>query len=291
MPRYTATYGKNMMKSIVVPKLYGIIGDPVQHSLSPFLHTAAFQRLQIPGILLPWQISKANLATFMTAFPLLHIEGCCVTIPHKKAILPFLSALTPSAQKTGAVNTLFWKNGVLWGDNTDVPGFIAPLQNIKYNPCAHCLILGSGGAARAAIIGLQMQGYQHLTLCSRTDEHAKWLAIEFGINWLPWQKREAYPADYIINATPVGMAGALEQETPYPCAGFKGRRGIAYDMVYTPGKTRFCCEAKKHGWQTLSGQTMFLAQANAQFERWTNHNLPKAVQKAALRAINTYPVS
>lgn len=274
------------MKSIMLPKLYGIIGDPIHHSFSPFLHSSAFKHLHIPAILLPWQISKTQLATFMAALPLLAIEGCCVTLPHKKAILPFLDALTPLAKRTGAVNTLFWQDETLWGDNTDVAGFMAPLQSKESNCETLCLILGAGGAARAALVGLQSNGYSHLTLCARRDSAAQSMAAEFGINWLPWQQRRQYQATCIINATPIGMTGPHEKETPYPASAFKGRIGLAYDMVYTPAETRFCREAKLQGWQTLSGRTMFLAQANAQFKRWTKKSLPTAVQKAALQQLD-----
>lgn len=270
------------MKPVVLPELYGIIGDPIAHSLSPILHTLAFQAVSIPAVLLPWQVSKSQLAAFMTASPLFNVKGCCVTLPHKQTILPFLSELTPVADAVGAVNTLFWSHGKLCGENTDVAGFIEPLiQHPRTGHFQDVLILGSGGAARAAIVGLKTQGYVHIALSSRTTQNAQRLAEEFKINVLPWESRSISKANCIINTTPLGMRGVLETETPYTAAWFSGRKGLAYDMIYTPNETRFCREAKTAGWDILSGQAMFFAQANAQFRLWTGHAIPETVFASA----------
>ena len=150
-------------------KLYGVIGDPIGHSLSPVLHNAAFQAWGIPAVLLPWRIAAERLADFVAAARLLPVAGACVTIPHKEKMLSLVDRATPLARAVGAVNTLYRDGGELVGHNTDVEGFLQPLYQRGEFPTA--LILGAGGAARAVLAGLlSLDGVRRVLVTARREK-------------------------------------------------------------------------------------------------------------------------
>ena len=265
--------------------VYGIIGYPLGHTLSPLLHTTAFRERGIPAVLVPWPIEPERLEAFVAAFRLLRVGGCCVTIPHKEDIIPFLDRITDRAEAVGAVNLLYWEHDELCGDNTDVPGFVAPLAELPAFPRgASALVLGAGGASRAAVAGLKSLGCRVL-VSNRTESAARLLAEEFELEVVPWKGRGTATAELVVNTTPLGMKGRFEEETPYPEEAFAGRSGIAYDIVYTPLRTRFLREAEAAGWRTLSGLGMFIGQADYQFRTWTGRDLPEAAVKAVYDAL------
>jgi shikimate dehydrogenase len=167
------------------------------------------------------------------------IRGCCVTIPHKEDVIPFLDRITDRAEAVGAVNLLYWEGDELCGDNTDVPGFVAPLAELA-PPVRGCraLVLGAGGASRAVVAGLKDLGCR-VSVANRTGETARLLAEEFELEVVPWEKRGAIEAELVVNTTPLGMKGKFEDQTPFPASAFAGRGGTAYDIVYTPLRTRF----------------------------------------------------
>lgn len=267
------------MSQFDLPNLYGIIGYPLAHTLSPFLHTSAFKARNIPALLLPWQTPADKLSLFVKAVRLMKVKGCCITIPHKRAIISLLDDITPQAKAVGAVNCLYWENNMLYGDNTDVIGFMDPLlNNPTLSQFKKVLLLGCGGGARAVIVGLKLLGYSDITVTGRHLAAGHQLANEFNIQSIPWLLRNTSDANFIINATTLGMSGELESQTPYLADWFKKRKGLAYDIVYTPIMTRFCQEAKAANWHTISGLDMFFAQANAQFLLWTGQTLPKALK-------------
>jgi shikimate dehydrogenase len=272
-----------VMNQIKLPTLYGIIGYPLGHSLSPLLHSTAFHDHGIPAVLLPWSTPPEKLAVFVEAMRLFNIQGSCVTIPHKQTIIPFLDKVSMDAKETGAVNLIYREGELLCGDNTDVYGFMVPLMN---NPTATALekvlLLGAGGAARAIIVGLQRLGYTDITVTNRNAASAQLLAQQFNLNVIEWDKRHTLETQLIINATPLGMKGEFQAQTPYNYDGFKGRTGIAYDIVYTPYLTRFRQEAEQAGWQSISGLDMFIAQAEAQFKTWTGKNLSENAKKVII---------
>lgn len=271
------------MKQFVLPHLYGIIGTPIGHTLSPALHNLAFKAHGIHAMLFPWQLAAEDLSSFVTMMDALNIKGCCVTIPHKQAIIPLLGNLTRQAKVVGAVNMIYKKNNTLIGDNTDVAGFVAPLLNTPHLlTFKKALVLGTGGGARAVLIGLQKLGLHDITVVGRCCEMTNQLAKEFMIKTLPWHKREKSDANFIINATPIGMAGKFESETPYNGEWLSGRHGLLYDIVYNPVTTRLCREAKAAGWEVISGINMFFAQANSQFHTWTGLTIPDEAKEAVL---------
>lgn len=272
------------------PKLYGIIGHPLGHSLSPLLHNAAFAALDIPGVFLAWPTPPEKLAAFMDAARLLRIEGLCVTIPHKTAVIPFLDSVSERVRATGAANLVYRDGDRLCGDNTDVLGFMQPFGDDPPAAASRALILGAGGAARAAAVGLLTLGVSTVMVSSRTPERSAELAGEFGATAISWEERGDVVADIVVNATPMGMTGRFARETPYPAEFFAGRTGLAYDTVYTPLRTRLLAEAAAAGWRTASGLDMFLGQADHQFRTWTGHGLPgEAKRKAAERLKADFP--
>lgn len=259
-------------------QIYGIIGDPLDHSLSPLLHSTAFQLQGLPGILSPWPMKAERLPGFIDAVRLLNIRGCCVTIPHKEALLPLLDEVSELAREVGAVNTIYRQGEKVCGENTDMRGFLEPLKARPLKPEMRVLMLGAGGAARAAAVALRRLDLRDIWVCHRTDEKSETLARDFGLKTVPWEKRTEIGADLLVNLTPLGMKGDLENETPYPAEALRGRAGLACDVVYNPLTTRFLREAEAAGWDTVDGLDMFIGQAEAQFRLWTGLNIPEAAK-------------
>lgn len=275
------------MSAPQVPEaLYGVIGWPLGQSLSPLIHNTGFRALGLPAVYLRWEIPPERLDIFMDAVRLLTIRGCSVTIPHKQAIIPFLDVVSEQATLAGAANTLYWKDGALCGENTDVAGFLAPLGA---EPLEHMdtLLLGAGGAARAVAAALRLRGCQRVRVCTPGNRRHLDLAERFGFTPVDWAQRYAMPATFVINATPLGMHGKNEAETPYdfavapPVPG-----GIVYDIVYNPVRTRFLQEAARAGRRCVNGVEMFFGQANAQFRIWTGRALPEEARVALDAALN-----
>lgn len=273
--------------SFLPASLYGVIGHPLGHSLSPLLHTTGFRAIGSPDVLVAWPIEPGRVEAFVDAVRLLRVRGVCITIPHKQTIMPCLDRISDRARDVGAVNTLFWQGNELCGDNTDVPGFVAPLttdaSTAALGPSPRILMLGAGGASRAVVVGLRSLGYADITVVNRSPAAAEALAADFGLSVEAWERRGDIPADLVINTTPLGMKGAYEDQTPLPPAAFAGRRGIAYDIVYTPLRTRFLRDAEDAGWRTISGLDMFIGQADQQFRIWKGVPLP-AEAAAAVKA-------
>ena len=274
------------MSDFAPAAIYGIIGFPLSHSLSPMLHTTAFRLLDIPAVLAPWPIKADKLPAFMEAFRLLNLQGACVTIPHKRSIMPLLDEITDRARAVGAVNLIYRRQGKIRGDNTDVPGFIEPLKADPPIPNPKTLILGCGGAARAAAAGLQAMGLMDITVVGRQPERLAQMAGDFGLKQAPWAERRSVKADLVVNCTPLGMKDGFEEQTGYEAEWFAGRPGIAYDVVYAPAETRFLREARQAGWRTIDGLAMFLGQADAQFFTWTGRHLPEGARQTAAKTLS-----
>lgn len=267
-------------------ELYGIIGYPLGHSLSPLLHNTAFQAMKRPALMFRWALPPEAVGDFMRAARLLPVRGCCVTLPHKVAVIPFLDEISPLVRRVGACNTLYWQGEHLCGENTDVIGFMSPLLPYALPPQLPALVLGAGGAARAVVTALQELGLQQIFVSARQQEKTVCFCEEFGLAPVLWHERADVPALLVVNTTPAGMQGKDEEGTAYPQQAFAGRQGIAYDIVYTPQETRFLREAKQAGWQCIGGLAMFLGQAARQCQLWTGAAaLPEAAQKAVLEAL------
>ena len=248
------------------PQIFGIIGHPLGHSMSPALHNWGFGQVGFPGTYCRWPITPEQLPAFMLAVRTLNILGASVTIPHKEAVIPSLDGLGARALTVGAVNTLYWEGDRLMGDNTDVIGFMAPLQAASA-PMTSALVLGAGGAARAVLAGLREIGCKNIVLANRSPEAARKMAAEFGATPCPWEHRGDVGAELLVNTTPLGMQGKLMERSPLE-RGLE-KFSLVYDLIYNPLQPRLLRDAEQAGCRTLSGLEMFLHQGLAQFRRWT----------------------
>ena len=267
-------------------KLYGVLGYPVKHSLSPAFHNAAFLHCQINAAYLAFEINPDNLEQAVLGIRSLGVDGCNVTVPHKTAILPFLDELTPAVKAIGASNTIYWNGKNLVGHNTDGIGFMRSLEEL------HCksdrkkiLIIGAGGAARAIIYALAESGVAQLDIMNRTYQKAFELAQEFSVLF-PSQKIESktieqlrkHSFDLVVNTTTVGMDHV---SSPVDLLQF-GNVGALADIIYTPKVTPFMQQAKDLKIPTINGLGMLLYQGVEAFEIWTGHKAPIDVMKHAL---------
>ena len=252
--------------------LLGIIGHPLSHTLSPILHNWGFREMGINASYHVWDTPPEKLISFMAALRTLPIHGASVTIPHKETVIPLADKLTQSARDIGAVNTLYWQDQVLWGDNTDVTGFMAPLLERGAQP-GTVLVLGAGGASRAAVCGLHSAGWKVL-LSARTGGRADRLAQSFQAEHVPWADRHDVRPHLLVNTTPLGMSGPFQALSPWKSslAGIS----LVYDLVYNPKETQLLAQAQREGVEIIPGLPMFVHQGLAQFERWTGQRFPLA---------------
>jgi shikimate dehydrogenase len=255
--------------------LYGIIGMPLGHSLSPLIHNRALALTGQSGVYMAWEISPQALAGFITAARTLPISGVSVTIPHKQAVMPLIDGLSSRAKAVGAVNTLHWQDGKLLGDNTDVSGFLAPLRKLPAPP-ESALVLGVGGAARAVFAGLAELGVKNILACARDENKAQKPCADFKARFVPWSGRTGAvrQSQLIVNATPLGMSGAYQDLSPLDGICLSPNQTI-YDLVYNPLRTALLKQAGDHGCRTIDGLEMFTAQAAGQFRLWTGQNFPE----------------
>jgi shikimate dehydrogenase len=258
-------------------ELYGIMGNPVAHSLSPAMHNGAFAALGLNKAYLPFAVQ--DVAQAMSGLRGLGIRGVSVTIPHKQAVIPYLDTIDPVAENIGAVNTLVINNTAIHGTNTDWLGANRALEEIISLKGAAVLLLGAGGSARAIGFGLLEAGAS-ITIASRTQEKGMELAKLLGCPWLPLAEAGSARAEILVNATSVGMA---PQHDFSPIAGkaltnFK----VVMDIVYSPLTTRLLREAAQAGCRTVDGLAMLLYQGAAQFELWTGLQAPVEVMRQSL---------
>lgn len=239
--------------------------------MSPTLHNAMFQHLGLPIAYVALPTPPDRLREVVAAVRALSVQGLSVTIPHKEPVMDLCDEVSARARRIGAVNTLYWRNGSLRGENTDVTGFSAPLKALGRD-LRSALVLGAGGVARAAIAGLQDMGVATVVVSNRDGKRAQGLADEFGCTATAWDARGEVDADLVINATPLGMKGEHERKSPYDPSWFKSGT-IAYDLVYNPLQTRFLSQAQSSGAVVVDGLAMFLGQAAEQFRLWTGREM------------------
>lgn len=257
-------------------RVYGIVGDPVAHSLSPFMQNAAFQACRINAVYLPFLVH--NLRDFLDAIEPLGIAGFSVTIPHKEEILRHLDKCDPLAEGIGAVNTVVRTGGRLFGYNTDYVGVLRALEPRIPLRGSRVLIVGAGGAARAVAFALAQAG---ATVCisSRRPKRATALAKAVrGETVCRNQLRNEF-FDAIVNATPVGMYPRVH-DSPLESRDLNCR--LVFDTIYRPYTTTLLRLAAKRGIETISGVEMFIAQGTAQWEIWTGQRAPVAVMQRAV---------
>lgn len=272
------------MKPIITAKtkLCMVIGDPIDHSLSPQIHNAGYEALQIQDqfVYVASLVHIEHIADFIQGVRVMGIRGISCTMPHKLAVMEYLDILDETAKRIGAVNTIVNERGTLKGYNTDWLGVVTPLEKLTPLSEKNVAVLGAGGAARGIIYGLTKKGAK-VTIYNRTQEKAETLAVEFGCEVALLSDRENLAAaDIIINATSVGMK-PNEQQTPIE-TDILHKNQIVFDAIYTPFETKLLNEAKKQGAQTIPGIEMLLYQATAQFELYTGQKAPEEVMRKVL---------
>jgi shikimate dehydrogenase len=250
-------------------ELYGVIGNPVQHSLSPIIHNGAFKRLGWNAVYLAFEAK--NIEEAVRGIRGLGVRGVSVTIPFKTEVIPFLDKVEGLAKKIGAVNTIVNRGGKLIGYNTDCDGALEALEEKMNLRGKRVVLLGAGGAARAIGFGLKGRDCQ-LIIANRSKKKGEGLSKELGCDYLPISslvrmKAGELEADVIINATSLGMV-PRDGETPIPKKLL--RKGMmVMDIVYEPLQTKLLREAKEKGCLTINGLEMLIRQGVAQFLIWT----------------------
>lgn len=260
-------------------ELYGIIGNPVTHSLSPAMHNAAFRALGMNKVYVPFP--AGNVEWVIRGLHAAGVKGLSVTIPHKQAVLPYLTEVDPVAAKIGAVNTLVRGEHGFTGYNTDWLGANQALGQVMALKGKRMLLLGAGGSARAIGFGLLEAGATVL-LASRTAEKGRALAEILGCTWFPLAELSQLSADALINATSVGMVPGIENTLV--SADKLDNFPVVMDIVYAPLATRLLREAEAAGCQVVDGLAMLLYQGVAQFELWTGRPAPVEVMRQSLLA-------
>jgi 3-dehydroquinate dehydratase / shikimate dehydrogenase len=260
--------------------IYGVVGNPVGHSLSPVMHNAGFGHFGLNAVYLPLEASDAQ--DFVRFARTIGLSGASVTAPFKVALMDEVDELEPLARRVGAVNTLTIRNGKWFGANTDVHGFSAPLSGRITMKGVRASILGAGGAARAVAVALTDMGAA-VTVCARRADAAREITELAGGTVGHFPPR-AGSWDVLINAIPAGRDAATES----PIAGASLDGEIVFDLVYAPANTRLLQDARAAGCMTIGGLEMLVAQAERQFELWTGQTPPPGLfQRAAAGQMDT----
>ena len=266
--------------------LAAVIGSPVGHSLSPAIHNAAFRAAGLPWVFVAWEVPEGYAPEALASMERFGVAGLSVTMPHKSAVAQALDGLAEEAEILGAVNCVVSETGggetKLTGHNTDGYGIIASLrEDAGFNPeGADCLVLGAGGAARAAVLALANAGAARVAVANRTPERAEQAAALAG------DKGEVVPADaagefdLVVNATPLGM-GELRDQMPISPMLLRPDQTLL-DLIYIPEETTLMAQARDKGVAAHNGLGMLVHQAARAFELWTSQPAPLEAMAAAV---------
>ncbi|MBI5584702.1 MAG: shikimate dehydrogenase [Deltaproteobacteria bacterium] len=260
-------------------QLYGVIGYPLGHTLSPVLHNAAFQAVGLNAVYLAFE--TGDLRGALAGMRALGIRGLSVTIPHKTAVIPLLDEVDELAEKIGAVNTISNREGRLIGSNTDALGALKALHEKTELAGKRGLIVGAGGAARAIGFLLKEQGVR-LTLANRSQEKGKALADFLDCPCVSLEEIGKVQPDLLVQTTPVGMFPRPDDCLLKPKDLKKGM--VVMDVIYNPLETRLLRLARERGCIPISGLTMFMHQGAEQFRLWTGLEPPFSAMSQAVTA-------
>ncbi len=266
-------------------RIMGLAGLPVTHSISPYIHNAAFESAKFDGVYLPFEVREISSFIKRMVHPRTReiawdFRGLSVTAPHKTSVMSCLDWIDPAAKEIGAVNTIVVQGDQLHGFNTDADALVRPIiPRIRELSEARCAVIGAGGAASAAVWSLRQKGAE-VTVFARDVGKARRLAGRFGASSEQLGSASFEGFDIVINATPLGTSGAPEIETPATAAQLRGAR-LAYDLVYNPAETRFLREAREAGCELIGGLEMLVIQAGEQFRLWTGVVAPAEVMRDA----------
>ena len=260
--------------------VYGVMGYPVSHSLSPVMFNQAFTETAYNGVYVAFTV--ASHVDGAKAIRSLGIKGASITIPHKISILELMDELDPLAERIGAVNTVINQDGRLKGYNSDSLGAVNALEEATSLHDKQVTIIGAGGAARAVGSGVQSRGAR-LTIVNRTPSAGENLARDLNAGFIPLSDIRNLSCDILINTTSVGMTPHIHQ-SPVPSTLFTPDL-LVMDIVYSPLKTLFLQYAENAGCQIIDGLSMFIHQAVFQFELWTGISAPRTVMKNAVMSV------
>ena len=280
-------------------EIYGVIGNPVAHSLSPAVHNAAFDERGVNAVYVPFLVE--DVVEFVEAFREIGVKGYSVTLPHKERVIEALDEVEPAAERIGAVNTVVREDGRLKGLNADYGAALTCLERAlarsatakasrggrrrsRSSPLAgrRVAVVGAGGVARTIAFAVADRGAE-VGIFNRTPARARRLAADVGDHASAHRLKDLTAADYdiLVNATPVGMTPEVDA-TPVPAEALRPGT-LVFDTIYTPIETRLLREARAAGCRTISGLEMFLAQAVRQFQVWTGTRAPVGVMRRVLK--------
>jgi 3-dehydroquinate dehydratase/shikimate dehydrogenase len=262
---------------------FGVVGSHASTSLSPAMQNTAFRAKHLNAVYLPCETTR--MADFLVFARKMGFQGFSVTMPFKHAILRDLDWVDPLATRVGACNTVAVQNGKWMGWNTDAAAVVEVLTKRLRLAGSRILVLGAGGAARAAAYALRAEGAV-VFIAARREAKARSLARGVSAQAVPWGSADGLEVDSVINATPVGMAPHADA-LPIDLARLRVR--VVFEMVYYPPETRFLAEARGRGLTTISGLEMLVAQGARQFEIWTGQAAPRALMEQAIRQALNYP--
>ncbi len=267
-------------------KTFAVIGDPIDHSLSPTIHNAAYRELDMECTYIAYKVENGELATGIESLKKIKITGFNVTIPHKIEMMKYLDNLDENCKRIGAVNTVFNDDGILRGFNTDMDGFLEPIKR-KEIPIkgSRILLLGAGGASRAIIAGFQKENAKDIVIANRTKENGERLAkfsngIGFNAKPIHLEEMDMLDSkfDFIVNASSLG----LNDEKNIIPSSLMDSQTVVYDIVYKPLKTNLINTAKKNNCKIIYGYEMLLGQAIRSFEIWLDQKAPYEAMKRSI---------
>ena len=264
--------------------VYGVIGDPIGHSLSPLIHNAAFRSLGINAAYVPFRVAREQLMQFLDDAPALGIRGLSVTIPHKELVLKRLAEADDATQGIGAVNTVVFKDGRMLGYNTDheaaMDSLMSAYSEKRKLAGQSALVLGAGGAAKAIAYGLKRLGAD-VVIAGRTSARAQQLADRLKCRAIDWTSRYSFAPDIVINCTPVGMHPNVDA-TPYDKHHLRPSM-VVFDTVYNPENTLLVKDARTQSCTVVSGVEMFVRQACLQFKLFAGQEAPAELMRDMLK--------
>ncbi len=265
-------------------RTFAVIGDPIEHSMSPSIHNAAFKALNLDCTYIAYRIPRGELKEGIESLRQIKISGFNVTIPHKIEMMQYLDGINPECKMIGAANTVSNENGRLIGYNTDMDGFLEPIKRRNIGMSGQSvLVLGSGGAARAIVAGFAKEKVKKITIANRTLQKAQNLAefaSEFGIesNSMTLQDVDASKYKFIVNATSVGLKG---EPSPISTKSITSEH-VVYDIIYMPMNTDLITQSKKNSATIIYGYEMLLGQAALAFQIWHKIQAPYDAMKKVL---------
>ncbi len=270
-------------------KIVTLIGNPVEHSMSPKMHTAAFKEINKDIIYIATKVENSQIKEAIHGLKALNFKGANVTVPHKVEAMKYVDEIEPIAQKIGAINTIINDNGSLKATNTDALGFIRSLKDTGIDIAnTNAVMIGAGGVARAISFSLLQENIKELLLTDLQDDVA--LSLQSNLQKYYSKEKITYfesnneelkkaidKANLVINCTPVGMSPNIDR-SPVPEEFLRAELTI-FDAIYNPLDTLLIKQAKNIGAKTISGMKMFLYQGVEAFERWTNEKAPISVME------------